>query len=124
MARRRRQALMVALVALVGVLCLVTLARADTTRSDYITAAEPICAQNTDANRHILRGAKDKAKHGRLQAAGRQFARAAIAFSTTVDQLAALPQPPDDVYILAVWIGYLRLESTYLTKVAAALKHG
>jgi hypothetical protein len=37
---------------------------------------------------------------------------------------AAFPPPAADVYVLAQWIGYLRLESTYLTEVAAALKRG
>src|SRR5262249_414984 len=99
-------------------------AHADTTRSDYIAAAEPICLANTNANRHILRGAKAKAKRGHLGAAGRQFTRAAQAFATTVDQIAALPQPAADTRILSQWIGYLRLESTYLTNVATALRAG
>lgn len=124
MSARRRRALLIASIALGAVLCLVALARADTTRADYISQAEPICQRNTNANRHILRGAKTKAKHGRLQAAGRQFARAATAFSATVEQLAALPQPVDDVYVLGQWVGYLRLEAGYLGRVAVALKHG
>jgi hypothetical protein len=105
-------------------LIVAAVARADTTRPDYIAAAEPICKANTDANRHILRGARAKAKSGKLGAAGRQFSRAARAFSATVDQIAAIPQPSADTNVLSQWIGYLRLESSYLTRVAAALKHG
>jgi hypothetical protein len=117
-------AVSVVMALLISAVAVVAIARADTTRADYIAAAEPICKQNTDANRHILRGAKQKAKHGHLGAAGRQFTRAARAFSTTVDQLAAIPQPPDDVPILSQWISYLQLEASYLGKVGMALKHG
>lgn len=98
------------------------IAFADTTRADYIAQAEPICRANTDANRHILKGAKSKAKHGHLSAAGRQFTRAASAFSSTLDQLAAIPQPAADTAVLSRWIGYLRLEGDYLGRVAQALK--
>jgi hypothetical protein len=120
---KRRQPLVLG-IALLLVFVLVSLAWAETTRSDYIAAAEPICKANTDANRHTLRGARAKAKSGKLGAAGRQFTRAARAFSATVDQIAALPQPSADTLVLSRWIGYLRLESGYLTKVAVALKHG
>jgi hypothetical protein len=103
---------------------LVAVSWAETTRADYIAQAEPICQANTNANRHILRGAKAKAKHGRLHAAGQQFSRAAIAFAATVDQIAAISQPVEDSTILGQWIGYLRLESSYLGMVATALQHG
>jgi len=121
MSRRTRLGL-TALAALGIALSGTAIAIGDTTRADYIAQAEPICKANTDANRHILKGAKSKAKRGQLGAAGRQFTRAASAFSTTVDQLAGLPQPSADTPVLSQWIGYLRLEATYLARVAQALK--
>jgi hypothetical protein len=123
MAGRARQAAAIGLSALILTFGAASPARAETTRADYIAQAEPICQANTNANRHILKGAKARAKAGKLGAAGRQFTRAASAFGATVDQIAALPQPTDDSQILAQWIGYLRLESSYLGKVAVALKH-
>jgi hypothetical protein len=102
----------------------VALARAEATRADYVAELEPICKANTEANKRILKGARAKARHGKLRAAGRQFSRAARAFAQTVKELGAVPRPPADAAVLAKWFGYLRLESAYLGKIATALKAG
>lgn len=116
--------LTLALIAVALAATLAAVACAETTRADYIAQAEPICKANTDANRHILKGARAKAKRGKLGAAGRQLTRAAVAFAATVNQLAALEQPAADSQILARWINYLNLESSYLSQVAASLRAG
>jgi hypothetical protein len=95
---------------------------AEPTRADYVAQVEPICAANTDANTEILEGARSKVKKGKYRAASRQFAKAAAAFSKTIGQLTAVPQPSADAPTLARWLAYLRLEAGYLGKVAKALK--
>jgi hypothetical protein len=107
-----------------AVLCLsvVAVARADTTRADYVAQVEPICKANTDANERILKGARARAKNGKTKAAAKQFSRAAVAFADTVTQLRAVPQPPDDASILTSWLGYLDKETTYLGRIATDLR--
>jgi hypothetical protein len=112
----------IALVAGLVLLAVVAVARAETTRPDYVAQVEPICKANTDANTRILKGARARAKKGKTKAAGGQFARAAVAFANTVTQLRAVPQPPDDVSILTSWLGYLDKETLYLGKIAKDLR--
>jgi hypothetical protein len=109
---------------LAGVLCLVAVAvaQADITRADYVAQVEPICKQNSDANARILKGARTRAKHGKTKAAARQFTQATAALASTVSQLRAVPQPPDDASVLASWLGYLDKETTYLGRIATDLR--
>jgi hypothetical protein len=92
------------------------------TRAEYIAQVEPICKQNTEANKRILKGARGKVKQGRLPAAGGQFIHASQAFGQTVQRIVAVPRPAADDARLLKWFRFLRIVRTNLRKVGVALK--
>jgi hypothetical protein len=92
------------------------------TQEEYTAQVEPICEQNTLANRRILAGARHKANHGNRPAAGRQFIRAATAFGATTKAIKAVPRPPDFEARLTRWIERLRVVEGNLRKMGKALK--
>jgi hypothetical protein len=94
------------------------------TRDEYVTAVEPICQANTEANTRILKGAKDKVKAGKLAPAGNQFTRASAAFSNTIKQIEAVTRPPADDARLVKWFGFLDTVKVNLGKIGKALKQG
>jgi hypothetical protein len=92
------------------------------TQAEYIAQVEPICEQNTLANRRILAGARYKANHGNRPAAGRQFIRAATAFAATTKAIKAVPRPPEYEARLGRWIERLRVVEDNLRTMGKALK--
>jgi hypothetical protein len=92
------------------------------TQEEYTAQVEPICEQNTLANRRILAGARFKANHGQRPAAGRQFIRAATAFGATTKAIKAVPRPPAYEMRLVRWIERLRVVEQNLRKMGKALK--
>jgi hypothetical protein len=88
----------------------------------YIAQVEPICEQNTIANRRILEGARYKANHGQRPAAGRQFIRAANAFHSTTRAIKAVPRPSEYEVRLTRWIERLGVVEDSLRKMGKALK--
>lgn len=94
------------------------------TRDEYRVQVEPICKANTEANKKILNGAKDRVKHGELDKAGNQFIRAAKAFGRTVQQISAVPRPPADSARLEKWFKFLKIIQTDLKKIGTSLKAG
>jgi hypothetical protein len=106
-------------------LAMVPLAGAtELTREEYVSRVEPICKRNTEANKRIFAGAKEQVKSGQLKAASTHFRRAVGAFEKTIGQLQAVPQPPADEVKLGKWIGYLEVESSYLSRIGKALAQG
>lgn len=115
----------------IGLLCCVVLALAlgvpavsagETGETgEYVAKAEPICKTNVLANKKIFEGAKQQVKEGKLKLASKHFFRAATAFNKTINQLAAIPQPPEDAAKLTKWLGLLRTEKTIIQKIGAAL---
>ncbi len=106
-----RTAVLVAFAAL----AVAAVARADDpTRESYAAQVEPICQANADANKAILKGVRDRVKQDKFGAAGKQFSRAATEFKATIDQIAAVPQPPADEARLSRWIGILEKIDAYL----------
>lgn len=91
---------------------------------EYIAQVEPICEKNTIANRRILAGARYKANHGKREAAGRQFIRAANAFGATTKTIKAVPRPPAYEARLVRWIERLRVVEASLRRLGKALKEG
>jgi len=91
-------------------------------QTEYIAQVEPICEQNTIANRRILAGARYKANHGQRPAAGRQFIRAATAFGATTKTIKAVPRPPAYEARLVRWIERLRVVEQNLRTMGKALK--
>jgi hypothetical protein len=92
------------------------------TQEEYTAQVEPICEQNTLANRRILAGARFKANHGKRPAAGRQFIRAATAFGATTKAIEAVSRPPAYEARLTRWIERLRVVESNLRKMGKALK--
>jgi hypothetical protein len=94
------------------------------TLEEYVGRVEPICKANTEASHHILAGARDRVKSGKLEVAGKQFARAASAFGSSIKQLEAVPRPPAYEAKLTKWFGHLKIVEDYLQKISKALKEG
>jgi hypothetical protein len=91
------------------------------TREEYVARVEPICKQSSDRNSRILKGVKAQVKRGALAPAGRRFVRAASVIGQTARRIAEVPKPLADEAKLTTWIGYLKLEGTYLRKIGKAL---
>jgi hypothetical protein len=94
------------------------------TREQYVAQVEPICQANTNANKRILKGVRDRVKGGELRKAGNQFIRASDAFGKTVQEIIAVPRPPSDSPRLEKWFKFLRIIQTDLRKVGSSLKAG
>jgi hypothetical protein len=94
------------------------------TRAEYVAMVEPICEGNTEANSRILKGVREKVRHGKLASAGGQFLRASTAFGKTVERIVAVPRPPADDTRLNKWFGFLEIVKENLRKVGIALKAG
>ena len=115
---------MVAIAAL-GVLSATTLAlAAETTRAEYVAAAEPICKANAQANEKIFKGVKAEVRKGQLKPASKRFAKAATALKKTLTLLRDVSQPPADQKTLAKWLGYVKTEAGLFEKVDKKLKAG
>lgn len=97
---------------------------AEITREEYKAQVEPVCKTNVEANKRIFQGAEAEVKAGKLKKASTHFFRAAVAFNKTIRQIQAVPQPSEDEAKLGKWIGYLKVESSYIGKIGDALKAG
>jgi acetylornithine/succinyldiaminopimelate/putrescine aminotransferase len=115
---------MIALVAALAVAAVALAEEAPPTREGYVAKVEPICQANTEANERILKGAKERVKHGQLAKAGNQFIRAAKAFGRTVGQIVAVPRPPADSPRLEKWFKFLKIIQSDLKKIGTSLKAG
>ena len=104
-------------------------ARADEgpSRAEYAEQVEPICKANTEANKRILKNAKQRARSKRqrqVSRAGGQFIHASKAFEKAVGRLARVPRPVADEPRLLKWFKHLRIVGTNLRKLGKALKIG
>lgn len=97
---------------------------AETTRTDYKEAVEPICKENADANKRILAGVRTEVKQGKFKPAAAKFAKAAAALGKTYRELQAVPKPTADATRLSKWLSYVKVEVELLRKVSKALKAG
>jgi hypothetical protein len=94
------------------------------TRQEYVAKVDPICKENADANQKILKGVKDKARQGKLKAAGQQFIQAAAAFGGARQKIVAVPVPPEYAAKLQKWFVYLKRIQTTLSEIGKYLKQG
>jgi hypothetical protein len=95
------------------------------TRDQYREGVEPICQANTEANKRILKNAKERAKSrvpAKMKQAGAQFIHASAVFGKTVQKLAAVPRPPSDDARLLNWFKQLGVVRVNLRKLGKALK--
>jgi hypothetical protein len=97
---------------------------AETTRTEYTEAVEPICKENSDANKRILAGVRTDVKQGKLKLAAAKFAKAAAALGKTYHELEAVPKPSADAPRLGRWLSYVKVEVELLQKASKALKAG
>jgi ribosomal 50S subunit-recycling heat shock protein len=79
------------------------------TRESYVAQVEPICKRDTLRSKRILKGAQGRIKQQKLALAGRQFLRVSETFGETIQQIVAVPRPPDDDARLQKWFGFLRI---------------
>jgi len=95
------------------------------TRAQYVEQVEPICQANTEANKRILKNAKEKAQSrvpAKMKQAGAQFIHASAAFGATVEKIAAVPRPTADDARLLKWFKQLGIVQEKLRKLGQALK--
>jgi nitrate/nitrite-specific signal transduction histidine kinase len=121
----RRRAGIVTAASVVLTFALASMAFAvETTRTEYTEAVEPICKENSDANKRILAGVRTEVKQGRFKAAAAKFAKAAAALGKTYRELEAVPKPTADATRLSKWLSYVKVEVELLQKTSKALKAG
>jgi hypothetical protein len=95
---------------------------AETTRTEYKAAVEPICQANSQANERILKGVRQEVKQGELKPASVKFAKAAKALKQANVQLKAVPQPTADAAKLTKWLSYVKTEGELFESASKALK--
>ncbi|HWM54139.1 MAG TPA: hypothetical protein VNO20_01945 [Solirubrobacterales bacterium] len=92
------------------------------TREEYVAQVDPICEQNTLANKRILKGVQQKVSNKRLPEAGTQFIRASEEFGKTLKEIRAVPRPSADNARLVKWFGFLGKVKGRLHSIGKALK--
>lgn len=92
------------------------------TREEYVAQVDPICEQNTEANKRILKDVQAKANSKRMVEAGGQFIRASAAFGKTLKEIVAVPRPSADDARLVKWFTYLAKVRDRLRSIGKALK--
>jgi hypothetical protein len=97
---------------------------AETTRSEYVAAVEPICKTNKHASDKYLKGVRNLVKQDKLDQASQRFSKAAAALEKARKQLALVPQPPADAAKLAKWLAGIKSEVGLMRTIAAKLKQG
>lgn len=95
---------------------------ANPTRPEYVAEVEPICQKNTDANKPILKAARQKVNAKNLKGAGADFFKVAANFGKALKLIEAVPRPAEDSARLEKWFGFLKIVQTNLHKVGKALK--
>jgi hypothetical protein len=102
-------------------------ANAASTRAEYIAQADPICQSTEAAERRAL-GPKGTVlrllKHGRYKEAARRYRNTTAAFSTGVEQLAALEPPSADAQLIGTFVQMLREQIPVANRATAAMAHG
>lgn len=93
-------------------------------RRAYVAAVDPICKRDREAGERILGGTKDNINDGKLVLAGRQLIRASERFGTTIEQIVAVPRPPEDEAKLQKWFKFLRIVRERIRKTGKFYKEG
>lgn len=92
------------------------------TRDEYVDQLERICKPDAEATQRAMNGARGDMAAERLATAAAKVAKASSIFSSTVQQIAAVPRPPADAPKLAKWFGYLRAQASYLKRITTQLR--
>jgi len=97
---------------------------AEQTREGYIAAVEPICKVNKQSSDRYLKGVTALVKSDKLEKAGQNFSKAALALEKAQKQLAAVPQPPADAAKLTKWLAGIKAEVAQMRTISTKLKQG
>jgi hypothetical protein len=97
---------------------------AETTRSEYVAAVEPICKTNRQASDRYLTGVRNLIKQNKLAQAPQRFSKAAAALEKARKQLALVPQPAADSSRLTKWLAGIKAEVGLMRTIAAKFKQG
>lgn len=119
----RLTATLISVAALAALFASLALA-AETTRSEYKAAVEPICQANAQADETILKGVRQEVKQDKLKPAAAKFARAAAALKKAWRELSAVPKPAEDSARLTKWLSYVKAEVGYFERAAKVLRQG
>jgi hypothetical protein len=92
------------------------------TRAQYVDRLEAICKPDALATQRAMKGARADVRAERTAVALSKFVKATSIFSGTLEQISAVPRPPDDAAKLAKWFTYLKLQEAYLKRITAQLR--
>ena len=91
-------------------------------RAEYVARLEKICKPGVEETQRAVRGLRSDIKAERLSVAAHKLSSAARIFGGTVREITPVRRPPLDETQLTKWFDYLRLQRSYLTKAATALR--
>lgn len=94
------------------------------TRAEYVAQLEGICKPDAAATQRVMKGVRADVAAERLGAAAGKFGKASSIFTSTVEQIAAVPRPAADSAKLGKWFGYLGTQESYLEQITAQLRAG
>jgi hypothetical protein len=97
---------------------------AEQTREGYVAAVEPICKANKQSSDRYLKDVTGLVKNDKLDKAGQNFAKAALALEKAQKQLVAVPQPPADAAKLTKWLAGIKAEVAQMRTISTKLKQG
>jgi hypothetical protein len=97
---------------------------AETSREEFVAAAEPICKTNTKASERILAKVRSEVREGELKPAAISFEKAAKALAGTLDELKALRRPAADAARLGSWFSDIEVEVGLFHATAGKLRSG
>ena len=97
---------------------------AEQTREGYVAAVEPICKVNKQSSDRYLKGVTALVKSDKLEKAGQNFSKAALALEKAQKQLAAVPKPPADAAKLTKWLAGIKAEVARMRTISTKFKQG
>jgi hypothetical protein len=120
----RRKTIAALLIAFVLPCTAATAMAAETSREEFVAAAEPICKTNTEANERILAKVRSEVRDGELKPAAISFEKAAKALAATLGELKVLPRPKADAVRLESWFSEIEVEVGLFKATAGKLRSG
>lgn len=98
------------------------LAAEEATRDGYVTRLEGICKPDAEATQRAMKGARSDIGAERLGVAAGKFAKATQIFGATIEEISAVPRPPEDLSKLDKWFGFLKKQESYLGEITTQLR--
>jgi hypothetical protein len=120
---RKAQGLIALAVAGIALAIVATSASAASTRAEYISQVDPICANELAATKRTFGGVAGDLRNGRFKQAASKFRRTTKVFRNGVDGVAAVMPPAADVAVINQWVQMLRNQIPPAKRVANLLGH-